>query len=179
MGTPEEHIPLRHLPLDVLRLRIARGTSPRALPEGPPVAPESEVDALLSSVGLRVLATPMDDVEPLRGELARRLNEGREAARQRSALYRAHQEVGLLEYRAKLTRTGLERFIVEAGERLHDEGGAPPLYLLVPPRIYHRQLIGIYNVYGAAITGQPLVLTTPFGPIKVAESDLVERITLV
>ena len=95
------------------------------------------------------------------------------------ALYRAHRSVGLLQYRAKLTRTGLERFIIEAGERLHDEGGAPPLYLLVPPPIFHRQLIGIYNVVGAAINGHPLVLTTPFGPVKIAESDLVDYITLV
>jgi hypothetical protein len=180
MATPEEQIPLKHLPLDVLRLTIARREAEaQALPVTAPEGLPSEVDELLASVGLRAQATPGVDLEPLRREVARRINEGRELARQRSALYRAHRSVGLLQYRSKLTRTGLERFIIEAGERLHDEGGAPPLYLLIPPAIFHRQLIGIYNVLGAAITGQPLVLTTPFGPIKIAESDLVDRITLV
>lgn len=179
MATPEDEIPLKHLPLDVLRLRIARREAAGwALPDAP-MAGSSEVDALLASVGLRTHATPTVDLEPLRGELARRLGEGREMARLRAALYRAHRSVGLLEYRAKLTRPGLDRFIVEAGERLFDEAGAPPLYLLVPARVYHRHLIGIYNVIGAAIVGEPLVLTTPFGPLKVLESDLVERITLV
>lgn len=180
MATPEEQIPLKHLPLDVLRLTIARREVEGCAPSvAPTAAAPSEVDALLASVGLRAQAAPTTDLEPLRGELARRLGEGREAARLRAALYRAHRSVGLLQYRAKLTRAGLDRFIVEAGERLFDEAGAPPLYLLVPPPIFHRQLIGIYNVFGAAVVGQPLVLTTPFGPLKVLESDLVDRITLV
>jgi hypothetical protein len=179
MATPEDEIPLKHLPLDVLRLTIARREAEGCAPPAAPDEGSSEVDALLASVGLRTQATPTVDLEPLRGELARRLGEGREMARLRSALYRSHRAVGLLEYRAKLTRPGLDRFIVEAGERLFDEAGAPPLYLLVPSRIYHRHLIGVYNVIGAAIIGEPLVLTTPFGPLKVLESDLVERITLV
>ena len=178
--TPEEQIPLRHLPLDVLRLTIARRESESAtLPAAPTDEAPSEVDALLASVGLRTQAAPAVDLEPLRGEMARRLGEGREMARLRSALYRAHRSVGLLQYRAKLTRDGLDRFIIQAGEQLFDEAGAPPLYLLVPPQTYHRHLIGIYNVFGAALAGQPLVLTTPFGPLKVMESDLVDRITLV
>lgn len=180
MATPEDQIPLKHLPLDVLRLLIERREAeaqsrPPAAPEGEP----SEVDALIASVGLRVRSAPADDLEPLRGELARRIDEGRELARQRAALYRSHRSVGLLQYRAKLTRAGLDRFILEAGERLYDEAGTSPVYLLVPPPIYHRHLIGVYNVYGAAIAGQPLVLSTPFGPLKIVESDLVERITLV
>ena len=180
MATPEDQIPLKHLPLDVLRLLIERReseaqTQPVAAPDTTP----SDVDALLASVGLRVHSAPPIDVEPLRAELARRLNEGRELARQRSALYRSHRAVGLLEYRAKLTRSGLDRFILDAGERLYDEVGTPPVYLLVPSPIYHRHLIGVYNVYGAAIAGQPLVLSTPFGPLKIVESSLVERITLV
>lgn len=179
MATPEDEIPLKHLPLDVLRLTIARRETEGGAAPAAPEAESSEVDALLASVGLRTQATSTVDLEPLRGELARRLGEGREMARLRSALYRSHRAVGLLEYRAKLTRPGLDRFIVEAGERLFDEAGAPPLYLLVPSRIYHRHLIGVYNVIGAAIIGEPLVLTTPFGPLKVLESDLVERITLV
>ncbi len=178
--TPEEQIPLRHLPLDVLRLTITRresesGTAPAAPSDEAP----SEIDALLASVGLKTQVAPAVDLEPLRGEMARRLGEGREMTRLRSALYRAHRSVGLLQYRAKLTREGLDRFIIQAGEQLFDEAGAPPLYLLVPPQIYHRHLIGIYNVFGAALTGQPLILTTPFGPLKVMESDLVDRITLV
>ena len=180
MATPEDAIPLKHLPLDVLRLLIERREGEaRALPSAAPDASPSDADALLASVGVRVRGASPIDVEPLRGELARRIDEGREVARQRSALYRSHRSVGLLQYRAKLTRGGLDRFILDAGERLYDEVGTPPLYLLVPSRIYHRHLIGIYNVYGAAITGQPLVLTTPFGPLKIAESDLVEQITLV
>ena len=180
MATPDDAIPLKHLPLDVLRLLIERRESEaRALPVAAPDAAPSEVDALLASVGLRVQGASPIDVEPLRGELARRINEGREVARQRSALYRSHKSVGLLQYRTKLTRSGLDRFILDAGERLYDEVGTPPLYLLVPRPIYHRHLIGIYNVYGAAITGQPLVLSTPFGPLKIAESDLVDHITLV
>lgn len=182
MATPQDKIPLKHLPLDVLHRLIARREAEaRAAPPGEPapVATDAAVDALLASVGLRARAAPADDTEPLRGELARRLNEGRETARIRSALYRSHQTLGLLEYRGKLTKQGLERFIVEAGARLHDETGAPALYLLVPPRIYRRQLAGIYNIYGAAIAGQPLVLTTPSGPLKVRESGLVEQITLV
>ena len=180
MATPEEQIPLKHLPLDVLRLLIERReseaqTQPVAAPDTTP----SDVDALLASAGLRVHSAPSIDVEPLRAELARRLNEGRELARQRSALYRSHRAVGLLQYRAKLTRSGLDRFILDAGERLYDEVGTPPVYLLVPSPIYHRHLIGVYNVYGAAIAGQPLVLSTPFGPLKIVESNLVERITLV
>lgn len=180
MATPEEEIPLKHLPLDVLRLRIERGqVQARALPAATRDEPPSEVDALLASVGLRAQGESAVDLEPLRGELARRLDEGREVARQRSALYRCHRAIGLLEYRSKLTRTGLQNFILAAGERIYDEVGTPPLYLLVPPSIFHRHLIGIYNVIGAAIAGQPLVLTTPFGPIKIVESALVERITLV
>ena len=180
MATPEEQIPLKHLPLDVLRLLIERRESEaRELPAAAPETAPSEVDALLASVGLRVQSAPAIDVEPLRAELARRLNEGRELARQRSALYRSHRTVGLLQYRAKLTRSGLDRFILDAGERLYDEVGTPPVYLLVPRPIFHRHLIGVYNVYGAAIAGQPLVLSTPFGPLKIVESSLVERITLV
>ena len=179
MATPEDEIPLRHLPLDVLRLTISRREAEGGAPTAAAEAASSEVDALLASVGLRMQTSPTVDLEPLRGELARLLDEGREMARLRSALYRAHRTVGLLEYRAKLTRVGLDRFIVEAGERLFDEAGAPPRYLLVPSRIYHRHLIGVYNVIGAAVLGEPLVLTTPFGPVKVLESGLVERITLV
>jgi hypothetical protein len=180
VATPEGDIPLKHLPLDVLHRLIARAEAEaRALP--PPAAedgPTGEVDALLASVGLRTHQAPAIDLEPLRGELARRINESREVARQRSALYRSHIALGLLEYRERLTRAGLERFIREAGQRLYDETDAPPLYLLVPPAVYHRQLIGIYNIFGAAIAGQPLVLTTLFGPLKVTPSDLVKRITL-
>ena len=180
MATPEEQIPLKHLPLDVLRLLIERREAEaQAQPVPAPETTPSDVDALLASVGLRVHSAPPIDVEPLRAELARRLNEGRELARQRSALYRSHRAVGLLQYRAKLTRSGLDRFILDAGERLYDEVGTPPVYLLVPSPIYHRHLIGVYNVYGAAIAGQPLVLSTPFGPLKIVESNLVERITLV
>ena len=178
MATPEEEIPLAHLPLDVLRGRIARREAVTSSPPPPP-ARDGGVDALLASVGLRAGEAPVIDLEPLRGELARRLTEGRERARQRAALYRAHRSVGLLEYRGALHRAGLERFIAEAGERLGDETGAPPIYLLVPPRIYARQLSAVYNVWGAAIAGQPLVVPTPFGPLKVAESDLVGHITLV
>ncbi|MGN6561049.1 MAG: hypothetical protein ACTHMJ_22700 [Thermomicrobiales bacterium] len=181
MATPEGDIPLKHLPLDVLHRLIARAEAEaRTLP---PLAaedtPAGEVDALLASVGLRTHQAPAVDLEPLRGELARRINESREVARQRSALYRSHVALGLLEFRERLTRVGLEQFIREAGQRLYDETGAPPLYLLVPPAVYHRQLIGIYNIFGAAIAGQPLVLTTSFGPLKVTPSDLVNRITLV
>ena len=180
MATPENQIPLKHLPLDVLRLLIARREAEaQVAPVTTPETSASEVDALLASVGLRVQSAPADDLEPLRGELARRIDEGRELARLRAALYRSHRSVGLLQYRAKLTRSGLDRFILEAGERLYDEAGTPPVYLLVPRPIYHRHLIGVYNVYGAAIAGQPLVLSTPFGPLKIVESDLVERITLV
>ena len=180
MATPEEQIPLKHLPLDVLRLLIERREAEaQAQPVPAPETTPSDVDALLASAGLRVHSAPSIDVEPLRAELARRLNEGRELARQRSALYRSHRAVGLLQYRAKLTRSGLDRFILDAGERLYDEVGTPPVYLLVPSPIYHRHLIGVYNVYGAAIAGQPLVLSTPFGPLKIVESNLVERITLV
>lgn len=180
MATPEDQIPLKHLPLDVLRLRITqREGDVQATPATPPESSPSEVDALLASVGLRVQSVPVVDLEPLRGELARRIDEGRELARQRAALYRSHRSVGLLQFRAKLTRAGLDRFILEAGEQLYDEAGTPPVYLLVPRPIYHRHLIGVYNVYGAAIAGQPLVLSTPFGPLKIVECDLVERITLV
>ena len=184
MATPERDIPLKHLPLDVLRRLIERHeAAARTLPPHPSAAPPAEgaapVDELLASVGLREGSGPAVDLEPLRGELARRLNEGREMARLRSALYRSHRTTGLLEYRAKLTRQGLERFIVEAGARLSDETGAPPIYLLVPPRIYHQRLTALYNVYGAAIAGQPLVLNTPSGPLKVTESSLVTHITLV
>ncbi len=184
MATSQNRIPLKHLPLDVLqRLIERREAEALASPPPRPAAPETEsggaVDALLASVGLRTAGEPPVDLEPLRGELARRLDEGRETARLRSALYRSHLSVGLQEYRGKLTKAGLERFIVEAGARLREETDAPPLYLLVPPPIYRRRLPAIYNVYGAAIAGQPLVLTTPYGPLKVAESDLVERITLV
>ncbi len=178
MATPAEQIPLKHLPLDVLRLLITRREAETAPSAAPADTAPTEVDALLATVGLRVQPEPAVDLEPLRGELARRLNEGREMARLRAALYRAHCSVGLLEYRAKLTRSGLERFILDAGERLFDESGAPPLYLLVPSRIYHRHLIGIYDVFGAALAGHPLVLSTPFGSLKIVESDLVERITL-
>ena len=179
MATPEEEIPLAHLPLDVLRGRIARREAAATASPPPSLGPGGEVDALLASVGLRAGAAPAIDLEPLRGELARRLTEGRERARQRAALYRAHRSVGLLAYRGALNRTGLERFIAEAGERLRDETGAPPIYLLVPPRIYARQLSAVYNVWRAAIAGQPLVVPTPFGPLKVAESALIEHITLV
>lgn len=181
MATPQEEIPLKHLPLDVLRRRIAqRELGAVAPPPAPaPQAPGDPIDALLASVGLRAVAAPGGDAEELRGELARRLNEGRETARIRAALYRSHQALGLLEFRGRLTKGALEGFIVAAGARLRDETGAPPLYLLVPPRVYHRHLAGIYNIYGAAIAGQPLVLTTPTGPLKVRDSDLVERITLV
>lgn len=184
MATPQGEIPLKHLPLDVLRRLIERREAEaRTLPPHPPAAPRTAgaapVDELLASVGLHEGDAPAVDLEPLRGEMARRLNEGREAARLRSALYRSHRTTGLLEYRAKLTRDGLERFIVEAGECLADETGAPPIYLLVPPRIYRQRLTALYNVYGAAIAGQPLVLNTPFGPLKVAESGLVTHITLV
>lgn len=179
MATPDDEIPIQHLPLDVLRLLIERREAEaRALPAPAEESQPTEVDALLASVGLRVQGAPPVDLEPLRAELARRLNEGRERARLRSALYRAHRTVGLLQYRAKLTRSGLDRFILDAGERLYDEAGTPPLYLLVPRPVYHRHLIGIYNIYGAAIAGRPLVLTTPFGPLKIVESDLVDRITL-
>lgn len=182
MATPEDQIPLKHLPLDVLqRLIVRREAAAREAPPAAPArpAPGDAVDALLASVGLRAVAAPAGDLEEVRGELALRVNEGRELARLRSALYRSHQSLGLLEFHGKLTRPALEAFIVEAGRRLHEETGAPPLYLLVPPRVYQRHLAGIYNVWGAAIQGQPLVLTTPFGPLKVRESDLVERITLV
>lgn len=179
MPIDDSAIPLKHLPLDVLRRLIARQEVASVLPPG--TAAEisiGEVDVLLASVGLRVQSAPAVDLEPLRGELARRLTEGREVARQRAALYRSYGAGGPFEYRAKLTREDLERFIVEAGGRLREESGAPPIYLLVPPPIYERQLIGIYNIYGAALTGQPLVLDTPYGPIKVTASDLVTRITL-
>ena len=181
MSTPEEAIPLRHLPLDVLRRLIERREAEgrTRAPEPPPAAPPSEVDRLLASVGLRTQEAPAADLEPLRGELARRMNEGREAARLRSALYRSHRTVGLQTYTDRPSRKRLERFIAEAGARLLDETGAPPLYLLVPPRIYRQQLTAVYNVYGAAIRGQPLVLATEFGPLKVVESDLVDEITLV
>jgi len=180
MATPEEEIPLAHLPLDVLRGRIARREAAATpSPPPPPATSEGEVDALLASVGLHAGDAPAIDLEPLRGELARRLTEGRERARQRAALYRAHRSVGLQAYRGALHRAGLECFIAEAGARLRDETGAPPIYLLVPPRIYGRQLSAVYNVWRAAIAGQPLVVPTPFGPLKVAESDLVEQITLV
>lgn len=182
MATLDDQIPLKHLPLDVLQRRIEQrewraAASPAPLPA--PNAAGTEVDQLLASVGLRVYVTPVDDVEPLRAELARRLNEGREAARLRSALYRSHRGVGLLEYHGRPSRRGLEGFIAEAGARLRDETGAPPVYLLAPSPVYRNQFTAIYNVYGAAIRGQPLVLATIFGPLKVIESDLVERITLV
>lgn len=178
MATPEEEIPLRHLPLDVLRLMIARRE--HALRDAAPIAPEApsgEVDALLASVGLRVRATPADALEPLHRELARRIGEGREMARQRSALYRAHRTVGLLEYRAKPTVIGLARFIARAGEQLYDEAGAPPLYLLVPPERWN-QVRALYAP-SEAESAAPLVLSTPFGPVKITESALVARITLV
>ncbi len=182
MATSPDNIPLKHLPLDVLQRLIARREAEaEATPPTTTAPPETDdtVAALLASIGLRTQEAPAVDVEPLRAELARRLNEGREAARIRSALYRSHQSLGLLEYRGKLTKQALEAFIVEAGARLRDETDAPPLYLLVPPHIYHRHLPRIYNVWRAAITDRPLVLTTPFGPLKVAESDLVDHITLV
>lgn len=181
MRTPEDRIPLHHLPLDVLRRLIER-RSAEALTQAPlPVSEPapSEVDHLLASVGLSVRPAPVVDLEPLRAELARRLNEGREPARLRAALYRSHMSVGLQEFTGRPTREALERFILEAGQRLHEATGAPPLYLLAPSRTYHRQLTAVYNVYGAAIRGQPLVLATVFGPLKVVASDLVERITLV
>lgn len=182
MATPHDDIPLSHLPLDVLQRLIAQreaSASATPAPAQPLTDTGDAVDALLASVGLRTREVPASEVEPLKAELARRLNEGREVARIRAALYRSHQTVGLQEYRAKLTRQGLEAFIVEAGARLLDETSAPPLYLLVPSRIYQRQLSAIYNVWRAAIAGQPLVLTTPLGPLKVQESDLVSHITLV
>ena len=49
----------------------------------------------------------------------------------------------------------------------------------MPPALYRQHLSAIYNVYGAAIRGQPLVLATDYGPLKVVESDLVDAITLV
>lgn len=184
MATAEDEIPLKHLPLDVLKRLIERReaealTLPIATPPVPADELSAPVEALLASVGLRTQRAPAVDLEPLRGELARRVNEGREVARQRAALYRSHRTLGLQEYRGKLTRQGLERFIAETGARLHAETDAPPLYLLVPTWIYRQGLAGIYNVFGAAITNQPLVLTTPSGPVKIAESDLVDRITLV
>ncbi len=164
MATPQDRIPLKHLPLDVLQRLIARReeeargqTSPPPRPPAPPDDPEGGVEALLASVGLRTQPEPAVDLEPLRGELARRRGEGRETARQRSALYRSHLSVGLQEYRGKLTKAWLEQFIVEAGARLYEETGAPSLYLLVPPPIYRQRLAAIYNVYGAAIAGQPRV----------------------
>ena len=179
MATPENEIPLRHLPLDVLRLMIARRerAAREAVPSVSDAPASGEVDALLASVGLRVRAAPADDLEPLRGELARRIGEGREVARQRSALYRAHRAVGLLEYRARPTVTGLARFIAHAGERLYDEAGAPPLYLLVPPARWSL----VRALYAPPETEHtpPIVLGTPFGPVKVAESALVERVTLI
>ncbi len=181
MATPEGEIPIKHLPLDVLQRLIARREA-EARTAGPSQLAddaESEVDQLLASVGLRTQAPPGGDLEPLRAELARRLNEGRERARVRSALYRSHQRLGLLQYRARPTRKVLDRFISEEGRRLQQATGAPPLYLLAPPRVYRNQLSRIYNGYGAAIRGQPVVLATEFGPLKVIESDLVDEITLV
>src|SRR3954453_8390452 len=104
MATPEGQIPLKHLPLDVLRLTIARREAEaRTLPVTAPDGPPSEVDELLASVGLRAQGTPRVDLAPLHREGARRINEGRETARQLSALYRAHRSIGLLQYRPKLT----------------------------------------------------------------------------
>ena len=177
--TPEDEIPLRHLPLDVLRLTITRRE--RALRDVAPCAPDEEssgeVDALLASVGLRVRAVPADDLEPLRGELARRIGEGRELARQRSALYRAHRSVGLLEYRARPTVTGIARFIAHAGERLYDEAGAPPLYLLVPRARW--PIVRALYISADTEHSPPIVLGTPFGPVKIMESTLVEWTTLI
>ena len=182
MATPDDQIPLAHLPLDVLRHRIARLERGEAAPGAPAAAPATDgdaIDRLLASVGLSTATAPDSPTEPLKAELARRLNEGRELARQRAALYRAHKGPGLLAYAGPLTRRGLERFIREAGARLGGATGAPPLYLLVPPALYRQHLSAIYNVYGAAIMGQPLVLATDYGPLKVVESDLVDAITLV
>ncbi len=178
MATPDEEIPLRHLPLDVLRLTIARREQARpAVAPYAPDEPSGEVDALLASVGLRVRAVPADELEPLRGELARRIGEGRERARQRSALYRAHRSVGLLEYRAKPTVTGIARFIAHAGERLYDEAGAPPLYLLVP--LARWPVVRALYIPPDTEYTPPIVLGTPFGPVKIAESTLVEWVTLI
>lgn len=182
MATPDDRIPLGHLPLDILRRRIARLERRDAADPGAadtPAAGGSAIDRLLASAGLSTATAPDSPAEPLKAELARRLNDGRELARQRAALYRAHKSVGLLEYAGPPTRRGLEHFIAEAGARLGAATGAPPLYLLVPPALYRQHLSAIYNVYGAAIMGQPLVLTTDFGPVKVVESDLVAAITLV
>lgn len=178
MATPEEEIPLRHLPLDVLRLTIARRErAARDIVVCTPEESPSEVDALLASIGLRVRAVPVDDLEPLRGELARRIGEGRELARQRSALYRAHRSVGLLEYRAKPTVTGIARFIAHAGERLYDEAGAPPLYLLVP--LARWSIVRALYIPPDTENPPPIVLGTPFGPVKIMESNLVEWVTLI
>lgn len=178
MATPEEEIPLRHLPVDVLRLTIARRERVvRDVAPCPPEEPVGEVDALLASVGLRVRAAPADDLEPLRGELARRIGEGRELTRQRSALYRAHRAVGLLEYRAGPTVTGIARFIAHAGERLYDEAGAPPLYLLVP--LARWSVVRALYIPPDTEHAPPIVLGTPFGPVKIAESTLVEWMTLI
>jgi hypothetical protein len=180
VATPEEQIPPKHLPLDILQRLIARREAEARDHEPVDTAtePEGEVDRLLASVGLRTQA-PAVDVEPLRAEVARRLNEGRERARVRAALYRSHLRLGLLQYRARPSRRGLEKFVSEAGRQLRRATGVPPLYLLVPARIYRNQLPAIYNVYGAAIRGHPVVLATEFGPLKVLESDLVDEITLV
>ena len=178
MATPEDEIPLRHLPLDVLRLTIARRErAVRDVAPCAPVEPSGEVDDLLASVGLRVRAAPADDLEPLRGELARRIGEGRELTRQRSALYRAHRSVGLLEYRARPTVTGIARFIAHAGERLYDEAGAPPLYLLVP--LARWPIVRALYIPPNTEHAPPIVLGTPFGPVKITESTLVEWVTLI
>lgn len=181
MATPVDEIPLAHLPLDVLRRRIDAGPGAGAGPTSAATTPADgpELTALLAGAGLPTETAGGDSLELLRAELGRRLNDGRERARQRAALYRAHLSTGLLQFHARVSRGALERFILEAGELLREETGAPPVYLLVPRRLYRSRLPALYDVYGASIRGEPLVLAAPFGPLVVAETDLVAAITIV
>lgn len=186
MATPLDEIPIAHLPLDVLRRQIDggqnRGYAGATSAEAPPEADDADdpdLVSLLAEAGLATRTVAGDAQEPLRAELARRLNEGRERARQRAALYRAHLSTGLLQFRARPSRDALERFIHEAGAILQEETGAPPIYLLVPTRLYHTRFTALYDVYGASIRGEPLVLAASFGPLIVTESDLVTAVTLV
>lgn len=181
MATPPDEIPLAHLPLNVLRQRIDSRSATRPAPDE---SREDDVEdpalaGLLTRAGLATHTAAGDGLEPLRAELARRLNEGRERARQRAALYRAHTTTGLLQFRARFSRDALERFIHESGKVLQEETGAPPVYLLVPTRIYHTRFAALYDVYGASIRGEPLVLAASFGPLIVTDSDLISAVTLV
>lgn len=185
MATPPDEIPIAHLPLDVLRRQIDGGqnTGPRAAqtaeaPSKVDDADDPDLASFLAAAGLATRTVAGDAREPLRAELARRLNEGRERARQRAALYRAHLSTGLLQFHARPNRDALERFIHEAGSILQVETGAPPIYLLVPTRLYHTRFTALYDVYGASIRGEPLVLAATFGPLIVTESDLVTAVTL-